>query len=278
VLARGPSDLAKEETMKPADIESKAPQPPLRNQRFYQTYGLHQYYTDYISYKNNFYQLHTSQWELAQIAAIAAPNQIQRVLLAGMGFGRELDHLLKIFPNAKIDVLDFNEHFINPAQQIYGETRTAFHQVDLNKGILPFPSDSFDLIVTLNTLEYLDEGGFHDFFAEAARVLRIGGSLFFRLYNASFPFSFLDKRHLRSRTDDMPIVYPRNYESTKNLLSKQLVVKSEIPLGWRINFRFFNFLYSNTLSSLTWEIEKGLCAILPTKFAKSVYFICKKGI
>lgn len=258
------------------NVETSLSEHPQRNLRFYQTYGLHHYYSDYISYKNSFHQLHTSQWELNQIAGITDTQKVKRVLLAGMGFGRELDHLLKIFPNAKIEVLDFNDQFIEPARDIYGAGRTTFHQIDLNHSGLPYPSDHFDLIVTLNTLEYLDEAAFHRFFAESARVLGKGGHLFFRLYNSSFPFSFLDQRHIRSRSEDMPIVHPRPYQSTKESLSLHLRIKSEQALGWRINFRLFNFLYRDTLSSLTWQLERGLNTVLPIKLARSVYFTGEK--
>lgn len=243
-----------------------------RNLDFYQTYGLHQYYKDYVSYNSNLYQLQTSHWELTQLSKRAEGKDIRRVLLIGLGFGRELDHLLKAFPYANIAVLDFNDQFINPARSIYSSDRTSFANHDLNKGTLPFPDQSFDLIISLNTLEYLEESPFHAFFGESARALKPGGLLFFRLYNASFPFSFIDQRHIKLRSASLPVVYPRPFEETKISVEKNLSLVKVQPLGYRIQARLFNVLYTDPLSSITWTLEKLISRILPVGKARSIYF------
>lgn len=247
-----------------------------RNLAFYERYDLFHYYSDYLSSEAEMYQHLTSNWEFQKLKEIVDNRSIGKILLIGLGFGRELDHLLKLHPNFEISVIDFNRQFIEPAENIYSNARVSFHRVDLNTEVIPFKNDTFDLIIALNTLEYLDELAYSSFFVEARRVLSKGGILFFRLYNSSFPFYIFDKRQLRKRHANQPMLYPRPFLQTFDIVEKSLNISALFPVSMRIIFRPFNFLYGNSLAYITWLLERIVCAIIPIKYARNVYFVGRK--
>ena len=248
-----------------------------RNSKFYQRYDLFEYFKDYINCNNGVYQHLVSNSEIKAITKMIRAGAHSRILLIGMGFGRELDAVLKLSPDVKVDVIDFNMGFLAPAETIYSASKVSFHQVDLNvESLCAFQSEQFDLIVCLNTLEYIEDDGFELFFTEASRVLRRGGCLFVRLYNSSFPFFFFDRRHLNKRSDDKPMLYPRPFESTNMLIESNFAIRKATPQGFQINIRLMRPFYSDALAFLTWKVETWIAGLCSPRYAKNVYFVAVK--
>ncbi len=245
-----------------------------RNAKFYSDYSLFNYYKDYINCNDGVYQYLVSNFEIKLICKILEDNRFSKILLIGLGFGRELDAVLKVSPDINVDVIDFNAAFLNPAQKIYSSDKVKFFRVDLNvESLNDFPSENYDLVICMNTLEYISDLGFESFFKESNRVLRQGGNLFVRLYNSSFPFFFADRRHLNKRSVDMPMLYPRPFNLSKYLIEKSFDITQAIPQGFRINNRLFGLLYSDALASLIWSVESWVARICAPEYAKNVYII-----
>jgi SAM-dependent methyltransferase len=91
----------------------------------------------------------------------------ERVLDVGCGTGEGTLFLAREFPQARIRGVDISEEMVRAAVAKVGldpEGRIAFKVGDA--AALPYPDDSFDLVVLLNM---------PPFFGELARVLRRGG-------------------------------------------------------------------------------------------------------
>ncbi len=91
----------------------------------------------------------------------------ERVLDVGCGTGEGALFLAREFPQARVRGVDISEEMVRAAVRKVGldpEGRIAFKVGDA--AALPYPDDSFDLVVQLNM---------PPFFAELARVLRPGG-------------------------------------------------------------------------------------------------------
>jgi ubiquinone/menaquinone biosynthesis C-methylase UbiE len=245
-----------------------------RNAIFYGKYNLFDYFRDYINCSNGVYQYLVNNFEITEISEILKTGAYTKILLVGLGFGRELDAILKMSPDIQVDVIDFNAGFIDPAERIYSNSKVKFHQVDLNNESLSnFQTETFDFIISLNTLEYISENGFHLFFKEANRVLSKSGSIFVRLYNSSFPFFFFDRRHLNKRANDKPMLYPRPYIPSKRIIEKYFHISKIIPQGFQINIRLLRPFYSDSLAFLTWKIETWIARICAPRHTKNVYFV-----
>lgn len=91
----------------------------------------------------------------------------ERVLDVGCGTGEDALFLAREFPQARVRGVDISAEMVRAAVAKVGldpEGRIAFKVGDA--AALPYPDDSFDLVVQLNM---------PPFFAELARVLRPGG-------------------------------------------------------------------------------------------------------
>lgn len=91
----------------------------------------------------------------------------ERILDVGCGTGEGTRFLAREFPQARVRGVDLSEEMVRTAVSKVGldpEGRIAFKSGDASS--LPFPDESFDLVVLLNM---------PPFFAEIVRVLRPGG-------------------------------------------------------------------------------------------------------
>jgi SAM-dependent methyltransferase len=117
---------------------------------------------------------------LAKASTHVAPDP-ERVLDLGTGTGEAALFLAREFPRASVRGVDISEAMVSAAQAKVGldpEGRVAFRVADASA--LPYEADSFDLVVGLNM---------PPFFAEIARVLRIGGhAIVVSSWGAATPF------------------------------------------------------------------------------------------
>jgi SAM-dependent methyltransferase len=106
---------------------------------------------------------------LASLAAalLHVRPEPERALDIGTGLGDGALLIAREFPHARVRGIDISEEMVRAAQARIGldpEGRVAFKVGDA--AALPYPDDSFDLVVQLNM---------PPFFAEIVRVLRPGG-------------------------------------------------------------------------------------------------------
>jgi SAM-dependent methyltransferase len=247
-----------------------------RNKKFYDSYSLSNYFLDYFYQSKSIDKAGDSFFELDLIHKKLSLGKASNVLLIGAGFGREIDFFLKVNENLKLDVLDFSENFLDSINDIYNskKVRTCLH--DLNTGVLPYDTGRFDLVVCLNTLEYLDDNAFVKILNEFYRVMTSEGILFTRLLNDGFIFGFIDNYHLSRRSNSFAIITPRNFNNFDNELRSNFKQLQYIGRGLKLNTRFLRFFYSNYLYSYTTILENIVLKVIGFKKAKAIYAICIK--
>lgn len=113
----------------------------------------------------------------------------QAVLDLGCGTGRHAVWLSDA--GASVTAVDFSAGMLRQARQKTGAERIRFVAHDLHQR-LPFPSDSFDLVVSGLVLEHLRD--LPAFFRDACRVIRPGGRA---VVSAMHPAMFLRGSHAR---------------------------------------------------------------------------------
>ncbi len=106
---------------------------------------------------------------------VAAEDQV-RTLDLGCGAGVFLAELTALRPQVEPWGGDYARDALRLAMQT-GHRRLA--QLDARR--LPFPDDSFDLLVSNDTLQHLGRHGAEEALQETARVLRPGGVLILRV-------------------------------------------------------------------------------------------------
>lgn len=248
-----------------------------RNKKFYDTYTVSSYYKNFFIDSQNLYTNSDSFFEFGQIMQILDLLSSPKILLIGVGFGRELDFMLKLSENCKISVIDFNANFINTLGKIYSDDRVYFLNYDLNSGNLPFENESFDYVVCLNTLEYLDHSAYISIIGYFSRVLRSQGFLFTRLYNRNFLFNTIDDYHLKRRPASSAVIFSRNFMEFSSLLAMNFTSVKYFGKGFKINLRFFRWLYTNKFYTINQLFESLLLRCFGLGRARAVYAICSKS-
>lgn len=117
-----------------------------------------------------------------------------RVLDMGAGTGRSSIMVLEARPQTTLVALDlfgqsFDQHFGHgetPQQKLLRnlkaagvEQRVTLQTADMRA--IPFPSDSFDAVVSAYAIDHLNRDGIHQSLAEADRVLKPGGDFLLML-------------------------------------------------------------------------------------------------
>lgn len=117
------------------------------------------------------------------------------VLDAGCGTGNLLKKMSKVSFNSKFVGVDSSEEMLNRARKKFlSHPDVALQCFDLNTG-LPFPDDSFDRVVSVNTLYALQQPD--AMIAEFHRVLKPDGKLVFANPHNCARFSGIMKGQLR---------------------------------------------------------------------------------
>ena len=112
------------------------------------------------------------------------------MLDVGCGEGRHIFGVMQDYPDMRCIGLDMDKDSLNKAEEGYEYFESISNAgVDFLKGSaysLPFPNNSFDLIVCSEVLEHLHE--YNDAVREIHRVLKPGGKFY-----ASVPASWPEK-------------------------------------------------------------------------------------
>jgi SAM-dependent methyltransferase len=247
-----------------------------RNKKFYNSYSLSNYFLDYFYQSKSLDKAGDSFFELDLIFNKLSLRKASSVLLIGAGFGREIDFFLKVNDELNLDVLDFSENFLDSINNIYNSKRIRTCLHDLNTGVLPYDTGRFDLVVCLNTLEYLDDHAFVNILNELYRVIASEGTLFTRLLNDGFVFGFVDNFHLRKRSSSFAMITPRNFSKFDMVLSSNFKQLRYIGRGLKLNLRFLRFFYSNYFYAYTTLIENIVLKAIGFKRARAIYAVCIK--
>jgi 2-polyprenyl-3-methyl-5-hydroxy-6-metoxy-1,4-benzoquinol methylase len=240
-----------------------------RNYEFYQKYTIADYYKDYISSNLKYFTLYVNNYE-TQLIINLIDESTRNILIIGMGFGRELDIIGKISKNCTIDVIDFSKDFIDFGTTWYKSIN--FHLRDLNKDTLSL-NKSYDLIISLNTLEYLNNDSFFKIMSEIQALQNPNGKFIFRVLSDEF---FQKKRVLRdlnNRSKYMPIYYLRNIDEVlKSLVFNNVkLIKSPIKLDGFIFEKIYIYFWPTFV-----YFERLVRFLIPFSKCRAVYFICSK--
>ena len=248
-----------------------------RNSNYYNEFTLYKYYAAYNSSKFFVYDYLIHYRELNDIRRLCRIGQ--RVLLLGLGYGRELEILLKSVDNSLIDVIDINQNFVSASSMIYDQQSVRYTIQDFNKSSVINADDGvYDLIVSMNTLEYvLDDEQHRILIEECARVLKKGGNFYFRLLNMEYPFSFMTLRDLGLRKQDSTVYKLRPYTGMVKLIQPKFSEIQLRPSDFSIPFGKVQYiLYNNYIAFFSYKIGVFIAELFPIKWAKSIYFTLKK--
>lgn len=95
-------------------------------------------------------------------------GDIKSVLDIGSGNGSLLKTINEQYPSATLSACDYTDRFIKISN-------CDFKLVDLNKGQLPFPDNTFDLVTITEVIEHLEN--YHAIIREIYRVLNENGQI-----------------------------------------------------------------------------------------------------
>jgi SAM-dependent methyltransferase len=249
-----------------------------RNAEYYKKWDLYSYFKAYSNHPYHLYEyLHSyDEFRLLQNNC----TEFMKVLIIGVGFGRELEIILKTLKNPFITIVDISEDFIGNIKNIYNTKNIRFLQQDLNiNSNLKLPDNDFDLIVSINTLEYiLYEDKFHTILSECSRVLSPKGRFIFRLLNLNYPFAFKLIQDINSRPESKNIYVLRDFSKVKTQLESNFAVVKIDTDDFGFPFGRFYFIYSNYTAYFFYSIGKIVSKILPVRYSRSIYFTLEKLI
>ncbi|MBN2012999.1 methyltransferase domain-containing protein [candidate division KSB1 bacterium] len=123
-----------------------------------------------VGYFKNDY-LYACYIALYQFAIDYCKNKKVLDAACGMGFG---SYYLKQ-QAAEVVGIDISDHALEHARQQYSADGLAFEKIDATH--MPFPDQSFDVIVSIETYEHIPPELAVRFLAEAKRILKPGGCL-----------------------------------------------------------------------------------------------------
>ena len=125
-----------------------------------------------------------------QLMRLASLPSAGRLLDVGCGSGQTMTWFERLYPAWKVVGLDIATEGLRAAKAL-GAT-TVLHGSALD---LPVPTQSVDLVITLDVVQHLPlKGGDRKALAEMARVLKPGGHLFLRTNAQAFPHTEDDAR------------------------------------------------------------------------------------
>ena len=221
-----------------------------RNLNFYKEYSFYKYYQDYLACNASVLQFLTSDFELKEIYLALKENNYKAILVIGIGFGREIDAILKMSPDVRVSGVDFSKDFINELEARYNRSRVNFYKLDISVDSLKIIKEKFDLIICLNTLEYVHPKIAKSFLNDVNGVLNPNGRIFFRYLNSCYWLIFCEMRHMRARLDSLPYNYTLKYEDIADSIHPEMEIHRTYLGELLPSFFISSILRSNIFSGI----------------------------
>lgn len=242
-----------------------------KNKNFYNKQGIQEYYISTINNKKINFINYLNTFEILLIKKFCKKN-IKNILVIGMGYGREIDFLKKIYLNVVIDVIDFSKKFIEFGEKNYKNVN--FYNLNLNsQKIKKFNFKKYDLILCFNTIDYLNPKIGSDLIERICKAMKQKSLFVFRLQSKNFIFSFLVNYLMKNRSTSETFTYLYNLKNIRNIIIKQKLkcdlIKQPLVLDG-LDF-FYSYLWN-----LFSYIEPIFRFLLPKINCRACYFVCKK--
>src|SRR2546430_13814522 len=187
------------------------------------------------------------QWALRMVTAAIPP--FKRILDAGCGSGLIAARLIE--DGYAVWGIDFAEPMIRQARQRCGPDQFAVGDIEH----IPFPDNTFDLVVSLGVLEYLESD--EQALREIRRVLRPGGQAVIAISNGRSPLLRLDRVAQRVVARLRPA-----YHLVKYRFRGRPAPSPETPavrVHSRLYRRFYRSRWLRLLRGLNFEQEEWIC-------------------
>lgn len=137
------------------------------------------YYATNSFYNNKYFGAHSGQYVVDYLTKNIPFEKCTYILDFGCGLGDIINYLLpKIKSHQKIYGLDFSEDSITHVAERFKQT-ACFKGAELVKSLPSvFDDNMFDLILTTETVEHLEDTELNGMLGECYRLLKSGGVLF----------------------------------------------------------------------------------------------------
>jgi hypothetical protein len=236
----------------------------IRNKNFYKKYTARNYYLDILLHPERNYINYLNDFETLLLKK-DFNKPFKRALVIGMGYGREIDWLKKIYLNIKIDVIDFSDSFTNFGKNNYKNVR--FFKTDLNK-LKNHSFDKYDLIMCFSTFEYLKPTVGTKLILDICKKSKKNSIFIFRLLNKNFFMAALSERIISKRPSNLPITFFYDVDDVSKKIekfsTKMVLIKGPIEI---LGAKFLYTVCWNLFSYL----ELFIRLIIPEKYVKTIY-------
>lgn len=152
--------------------------------------------------------------------------KVQTILELGCGTGNDAARLARM--GFDVTATDFSAQAIKRASERFGSLGIMFRGVDMAEP-LPFPSGSFDALMSNVSLHMFNDRQTRQIFREAARVVRPDGLLLLHV-NSDADRSLREKRRLVSRELEPNYVLEESGQTVRFFSREYL---DELLSGWR---------------------------------------------
>jgi ubiquinone/menaquinone biosynthesis C-methylase UbiE len=176
----------------------------------------------------------------------AAIPPFARVLDAGCGPGVMTEKLMD--RGYVVWGLDFAEPMVRQAREHCGSNHFGVGDIEH----MPFPDDTFDAVVSLAVIEYLESD--EQALREIRRVLKPGGTAVIAISNGRSPLLRLDHMFLKG----IAVLRPA-YHLVKYRLRGRPAPSPEAPTRTAAHRRFYRSRWLRLLQRLNFEPEEWIC-------------------
>jgi phospholipid N-methyltransferase len=241
-----------------------------RNKNFYENYHVKKYFLDIANNPNRNFINHLNDLEMSLFKE-EFEKEIKKVLVIGMGYGREIDWLKKIFFDVEIDVIDFSKNFIDFGQKTYRNVN--FLNIDLNYLDEYFDVSKYNIILSFNTIDYLEPEKGVKLIKQICSNLSKNSLFIFRLQNKSSFMAPIRQFIINKRDDKLPVTFHYDCHKLKLEISK---IKSEIDIiKSPILLEGLDFLYQKFWNLFSY-FEFILRLLMPKRYCNALYFKFRK--
>jgi len=171
------------------------------------------------------------------------------ILDVGCGTGVLLEELTRRYPKAECVGLDLSEGMVKQAQNKIKQKQVKFIVGDGET--LPFPDQSFDLVVSTSALHWMD---YKQVFAEVARVLKPGGTFCLATFG---PETLKEIKEIGLEVNDFPSKNELE-NALKDFFASKPLAKSIIVKEYKNIYALFKYLQQIGAQTPLTSAKKGL--------------------